>query len=456
MPHDQRNAVPAQEFPTSPAADLLSLSSGIWPTTAAADENGTLTIGGIPVTEIAERHGTPVYVFDETDFRKRCDRFRKAFEDFDVYYAGKAFLSRTTARLAEAAGLSLDVCTEGELAFAEAVGFPGDRILMHGNNKSTEELAAALDYGVGRIVVDSFAELDRLRDLLPRFPGVRPQVLLRVTVGVHADTHDYIATAHEDQKFGFSLVSGEAAAAVRRVLDDGLLELRGLHSHIGSQILGTAGFEAAAKRLLELRAQFVREGAQLPELDLGGGFGIAYSPEDEPTEPEDMADILRTVVAKECAVLGVDVPRLAIEPGRAIVGPSGVTLYTVGTVKHREGIRTFVAVDGGMSDNVRTALYDATYSVRLAGRTSDAPLRLSRVVGKHCDAGDVVVRDDHLPADVRVGDLLAVPGTGAYCRSLAHNYNQVPRPPVVAVADGETRVIVRRETIDDLLRLDMG
>ncbi|CAL9564038.1 Diaminopimelate decarboxylase [Streptomyces sp. enrichment culture] len=438
------------------AADRLSLSSGIWPSTAAENEKGVLMLGGMAATEIAERHGTPVYVFDETDFRRRCARFRKAFEDFDVYYAGKAFLSRATARMAEEEGLSLDVCTAGELAFAKAVGFPPDRILMHGNNKSTEELAAALEYGVGRIVVDSFAELDRLGDLVPRFPGARPRVLLRVTVGVRADTHAHIATAHEDQKFGFSLVSGEAGAAVRRVLADGVLELRGLHSHIGSQILGTTGFEAAAKRLLELRAQFVREGADLPELDLGGGFGIAYTPGDEPTEPEEMADILRTLVAKECAALGVDVPRLAIEPGRAIAGPSGVTLYTVGTVKHREGIRTFVAVDGGMSDNVRTALYDATYSVRLAGRASDAPPQLVRVVGKHCDAGDVVVRDDQLPSDVRPGDLLAVPGTGAYCRSLAHNYNHVPRPPVVAVVDGTSREIVRRETIDDLLRLDMG
>ncbi|MFD9099218.1 diaminopimelate decarboxylase [Streptomyces collinus] len=456
MPHDQRNAVSAKESHPAHTADHLSLSSGIWPTTASADEHGILTIGGVPITEIAKYYGTPVYIFDEADFLQRSDRFRKAFNDFDVYYAAKAFLSRTTARLAEASGLSLDVCTAGELALAMDAGFPAGRILMHGNNKSAEEIAAGLDYGVGRIVVDSFAELDRLRDLVPRFPGVRPSILLRVTVGVQADTHNYIATAHEDQKFGFSLASGEAAAAVRRVLADGLLELRGLHSHIGSQILGTAGFEAAAKRLLELHAQFVREGAKLPELDLGGGFGIAYAPDDVPTEPEEMAHILRTVVAKECAALGIDVPRLAIEPGRAIVGPSGVTLYTVGTVKHREGIRTFVAVDGGMSDNLRTALYDATYSVRLAGRVSNAPPQLVRVVGKHCDAGDVVVRDDHLPADVRPGDLLAVPGTGAYCRSLAHNYNHVPRPPVVAVTDGESRVIVRRETIDDLLRLDMG
>lgn len=327
---------------------------------------------------------------------------------------------------------------------------------MHGNNKSAEELAAALEYGVGRIVVDSREELDRLEILAPSFPGRKPSVLLRVTVGVRAATHAHIATAHEDQKFGFSLVSGEAEEAVRRVVRSGLLELRGLHSHIGSQILDTAGFESAAKRLLGLRAHLMGTGVDLPELNLGGGFGIAYTSVDQPTPVEDMADILRTAVAKECAVLGVSVPRLAIEPGRAIAGPSGVTLYRVGTVKRREGIRTFVAVDGGMSDNVRTALYDADYSVQLAGRASDADPTLIRVVGKHCDAGDVVVRDGYLPADVRAGDLLAVPGTGAYCRSLAHNYNQIPRPPVIAVADGQSREIVRRETPEDLMRLDVG
>ncbi|MFD9543884.1 diaminopimelate decarboxylase [Streptomyces sp. NPDC060022] len=447
----------AENQSTTLAPEIGELRPHIWPTTATQGTDGVLSIGGVPATEIAERHGTPAFVFDESDFRMRCAAFRKAFHDFDVYYASKAFLTRTSARLAEEAGLGLDVCTEGELAYAAAVGFPAERVLMHGNNKSAAELAAALEYGVGRIVVDSREELDRLEILAPSFPGTRkPRVLLRVTVGVRADTHAHIATAHEDQKFGFSLVSGEAEDAVRRVVRSDLLELRGLHSHIGSQIFGTAGFEAAAKRLLGLRAHLMQTGVDLPELNLGGGFGIAYTSEDQPTPVEDMADILRTVVAKECATLGVPVPRLAIEPGRAIAGPSGVTLYRVGTVKRREGIRTFVAVDGGMSDNVRTALYDADYSVQLAGRVSGADPTLIRVVGKHCDAGDVVVRDGYLPADIRAGDLLAVPGTGAYCRSLAHNYNQIPRPPVIAVADGQSREIVRRETAEDLMRLDVG
>ncbi|WP_330343282.1 diaminopimelate decarboxylase [Streptomyces sp. NBC_00557] len=436
--------------------EVRALRPGIWPATAEQGPDGVLSIGGVPVTDIAERYGTPAYVFDEADFRKRCTTFREAFHDFDVYYASKAFLTRTSARIAKETGLSLDVCTEGELAYAKAVDFPAERILLHGNNKSEADLAAALAYGVGRIVVDSAEELDRLEELVPRFPGSRPGVLLRVTVGVQADTHAYIATAHEDQKFGFSLVSGDAEQAVRRVADNSLLELRGLHSHIGSQILDTAGFEAAAKRLAELRARLAQDGIELPELDLGGGFGIAYTEDDVPTPAKEMADILRTVVEKECAALGVSMPRLAIEPGRAIAGPAGVTLYRVGAVKHRAGIRTFVAVDGGMSDNVRTALYDAAYSVQLAGRVSDAPPALVRVVGKHCDAGDVVVREDHLPSDVRAGDLLAVPGTGAYCRSLAHNYNQIPRPPVIAVTEGRAREIVRRETVEDLMRLDVG
>lgn len=445
-------------IPTEPGPDVevRALRPGIWPTTSEQTSGGVLSIGGVPVTEVAERYGTPAYIFDEADFRQRCTDFREAFHDFDIYYASKAFLTRTSARMVEETGLGLDVCTEGELAYARSVDFPAERILLHGNNKSEADLAAALEYGVGRIVADSVEELDLLESLVPSFPGSRPRVLLRVTVGVQADTHEHIATAHEDQKFGFSLVSGEAEAAVRRVADSELLELRGLHSHIGSQILGTAGFEAAAKRLVELRAKLAEDGIELPELDLGGGFGIAYTSQDEPTPAKEMADVLRTVVAKECAALGVSVPRLAIEPGRAIAGPAGVTLYRVGAVKHRKGIRTFVAVDGGMSDNVRTALYEATYSVQLAGRRSDAPPTLVRVVGKHCDAGDVVVREDHLPSDIHAGDLIAVPGTGAYCRSLAHNYNQIPRPPVIAVSEGRAREIVRRETVEDLMRLDVG
>ena len=265
-------------------------------------------------------------------------------------------------------------------------------------------------------------------------------MLVRVTVGVEAHTHEYIATAHEDQKFGFSLTGGAAAEAVRRVLDDGVLELRGLHSHIGSQIFDTSGFEVSARRVLKLHADIHREyGVELPELDLGGGFGIAYTTQDTPSEPDALAGELMQIIKQECAALHLAVPHLSVEPGRAIVGPAMFTLYEVGTVKDVDGIRTYVWVDGGMSDNIRTALYDAAYSATLAGRASAEPPILARVVGKHCESGDIVVKDEFLPADVRAGDLLAVPGTGAYCRSMASNYNHVPRPPVVAVVDGAAR-----------------
>ena len=290
---------------------------------------------------------------------------------------------------------------------------------------------------------------------------MRAPVLLRVTVGVEAHTHSYIATAHEDQKFGLSLSGGQAQAAVAQVLARPELELRGLHSHIGSQIFDVQGFEIAARRVLGLHAKVATEhGVVLPELDLGGGFGIAYTTQHDPLAPADLAGGLAEIVGKECADLGVDVPRISVEPGRAIAGPSTFTLYSVGTVKDVDldggGRRRYVAVDGGMSDNIRTALYDADYSATLANRRSDAEPVLSRVVGKHCESGDIVVKDEFLPSDVGPGDLLAVPGTGAYCRSMASQYNHVPRPPVLAARDGQVRVLVRRETEDDLLALDLG
>jgi diaminopimelate decarboxylase len=282
-------------------------------------------------------------------------------------------------------------------------------------------------------------------------------VLVRVTVGVEAHTHEFIATAHEDQKFGFSLSGGAALVAALRILDEDVLELRGLHSHIGSQIFDTNGFEVAARRVIALQAR-IRDarGVRLPELDLGGGFGIAYTSADDPSSPADLAKRMRKIVEDECEATGLAVPRLSVEPGRAIVGPAMFTLYEVGTTKDVDGIRLYVSVDGGMSDNIRTALYGASYSATLAGRRSTAAPALARVVGKHCEAGDIVVKDEFLPADIRPGDLLAVPGTGAYCRSMASNYNHVPRPPVIAVANGSARVIVRRETEDDLLALDVG
>ncbi|QDY10346.1 diaminopimelate decarboxylase [Micromonospora sp. HM134] len=439
-----------------PPADVNALVPQLWPRQVERGADGALTVAGLDVRELAAGYGTPAYVLDEDDLRSRAREFRDAFPDVDVYYAGKAFLCRAVVRMIAEEGLHLDVCSGGELATALSAGMPAERIGFHGNNKSVAELTRALDAGVGRIILDSFTEIDRLT-ALARERGVRPGVLIRVTVGVEAHTHEFIATAHEDQKFGFSLAGGAAAAAAFRVIDEGVLDLRGLHSHIGSQIFDTSGFEVSARRVLALQAQ-IRDarGVELPELDLGGGFGIAYTTQDDPSPPAELAKRLRKIVDSECAAENLAVPHLSIEPGRAIVGPAVFTLYTVGTVKDVDGLRTYVSVDGGMSDNIRTALYDASYSATLADRTSTAEPLLARVVGKHCESGDIVVKDEFLPADVQPGDLVAVPGTGAYCRSMASNYNHVPRPPVVAVRDGRARLIVRRETEEDLLALDVG
>jgi diaminopimelate decarboxylase len=436
--------------------DVNGLVPQLWPRNVARAADGALAVGDLGVRAVAEKFGTPAYVLDEDDLRARCREFRDAFADEDIYYAGKAFLCRAVVRMIAEEGLHLDVCSGGELAVALAAGMPAERIGFHGNNKSASELSRALDAGVGRIIVDSFDEIDRLT-ALARERGPRPRVLIRVTVGVEAHTHEFIATAHEDQKFGFSLAGGAAFAAAARILDEDVLELRGLHSHIGSQIFDTSGFEVAARRVLGLQAQ-IRDarGVELPELDLGGGFGIAYTTQDDPASPYDLAKRLNKIVEDECDGLQLATPRLSIEPGRAIVGPAVFTLYEVGTVKDVDGLRTYVSVDGGMSDNIRTALYNASYSATLASRASAVAPTLARVVGKHCESGDIVVKDEFLPADVQPGDLLAVPGTGAYCRSMASNYNHVPRPPVVAVRDGQARVIVRRETEDDLLALDVG
>jgi diaminopimelate decarboxylase len=441
-----------------PAGDLNELDPIIWPGSATR-ENGVMQLGGIDVRDLAAEHGTPAIVMDEADFRARARAYADAFSGGDVFYAGKAFLSRAVARWVAEEGLGLDVCTGGELAIALAAGFPAERIALHGNNKSPAELRRAVEAGVGRIVLDSYVEIVRLADLAQQ-AGKTVNVLVRVTVGVEAHTHEYIATAHEDQKFGFSLSSGEAAEAVRRVLRQPGLELVGLHSHIGSQIFDTSGFEVSAHRLVGLLREIRDEhGIQLPELDLGGGLGIAYVAGDTPADVGAVAKELRRIVETECATAGLALPRLAVEPGRAIVGPSAVTLYEVGTVKPVDlggTTRTYVSVDGGMSDNVRTALYDAEYTCVLASRVSDAPPMLARVVGRHCESGDVVVKDVWLPEDTVPGDLLAVAATGAYCRSMASNYNHTPRPPVVAVADRASRVLVRRETEDDLMRLDVG
>ncbi|RWZ68790.1 diaminopimelate decarboxylase [Labedella populi] len=414
------------------------------------------------------------------------------------YYAGKAFLSADVVRWMLEAGLNVDVCSGGELALALAAGAPPARIGFHGNNKSQTEIERAVTNGVGTIILDSLQEIDRVAAAAERH-GVRQGVRLRINSGVHAQTHDFLATAHEDQKFGLTLAAAEDAVAAIRAHES--LDFRGLHCHIGSQIFDAGGFSESAHRLLAVHARLLEHGP-VPSLNLGGGFGIAYTPADEPTPIETIARQIAETVAARCAELDIPVPALAFEPGRSIIGGAGVTLYTVGTTKDvvvdvgvdhdlsvgpgAEGrtdgaaaagtsgdldavadldatveaggtaLRRYVSIDGGMSDNARPSLYGADYTVRIVDRASDAAPQLVRLAGKHCESGDIVVNADYLPADVRPGDLVAVPATGAYCFSLASNYNFLTRAAVVAVRDGRARVLVRGETEDQLLARDAG
>ena len=451
----------ASSAPAAPSGDPAALDYAVWPQGAHRGPEGALVIGGVDVRTAARDYSTPLFLLDEDDFRSRAADFRSAYgaEQADIYYAAKAFLATAVARWAVEEGLGIDVASGGELAVALAAAVPGDRLLLHGNNKSRGEIRRALEAGVGRIVVDSLDEVERIAEVA-RELGVQAAVLVRVTVGVEAHTHEFIATAHEDQKFGLSLASGAAQEAIARIVATPELDFRGLHSHIGSQIFDAAGFEVAASRLVGLMVQLQTAGIEVDELDLGGGMGIAYVSDDDPLEVGAMAKAIATIIDGACARAGLRVPRLAFEPGRAIVGPAGVTIYEVGTIKpvvlDHGHERIYVSVDGGMSDNIRTALYDADYTVILASRVSTAEPVLCRVVGKHCESGDVVVRDAWLPADLREGDLLAVAATGAYCRSMASQYNYLPRPAVVAVRDGSCSVVLRRETERDLLALDPG
>ncbi|CAM3981212.1 diaminopimelate decarboxylase [Kibdelosporangium persicum] len=454
--------------PVTPA-EIDELPEQVWPRNATRGQDGAVRLAGVDVRELAEKYGTPLFVMDEDDFRSRCRDHARAFGDPAlVHYASKAFLSVEIARWVAQEGLSLDVCSGGELAIALRAGFPPERIALHGNNKSVAELTAAVEAGIGAVVLDSFHEIVRLDQIAREREVVQP-VLIRVTVGVEAHTHEFIATAHEDQKFGFSLASGDAQEAVRRTLKSGGLQLVGLHSHIGSQIFDVDGFEVAAHRVIKLLAELRDEhGAEaiagLTTVDLGGGLGIAYTPQDDPPPPGWLAEQLRTIVSKECEHEGLEMPRIAVEPGRAIVGPGTVTVYEVGTIKDitlgAGSSRRYVSVDGGMSDNIRTALYDAVYDARLVSRRSDegagdTQAKLSRIVGKHCEAGDVIVRDCWLPDTVAPGDLVAVAATGAYCYAMSSGYNRLPRPAVVAVKEGQARLLLRRETEDDLFALEV-
>jgi diaminopimelate decarboxylase len=449
--------------PQSPA-DALTLAPNVWPQHTVRGDDGVVSIAGVPVTDIAAEFGTPVFVIDEDDFRSRCRTIATAFGGGDnVHYAAKAFLCTEVAHWVNEEGLSLDVASGGELAVALHADFPPERITLHGNNKSVDELTAAIKAGIGYVVLDSMTEIERL-DEIAGAAGVVQDVLVRVTVGVEAHTHEFISTAHEDQKFGLSLANGAAMAAVRRVFATDNLRLVGLHSHIGSQIFDVDGFEVAAHRVIGLLRDVVAEfgvdkTSQLATVDLGGGLGISYLPQDDPPPVQDLAAKLGAIVRNESAAVALPAPRLVVEPGRAIAGPGTITLYQVGTVKDvavsPTAHRRYVSVDGGMSDNIRTSLYGAEYDVRLLSRTSESPPALSRVVGKHCESGDIVVRDTWLPDDVAPSDLLGVAATGAYCYSMSSRYNLIGRPAVVAVRNGQARLILRRETVDDLLSLEV-
>jgi diaminopimelate decarboxylase len=456
--------------PNISIAAMNEISDHIWPKSANRNNDGALVISGLDVRDISQKYLTPLFVLDETDLINRVQKYMKSFskashgskltKETKIFYASKAFTSSLFIKLIVNEGMGVDVATEGELRVALAGGCKPENIVFHGNNKSIDELAFAVDKKVGLFAVDSFFEIARLAQLAID-KNVKPNVLVRVTAGIKAHTHEFVSTAHEDQKFGFSLAAGDAEEAVRRIVKDENLHLVGLHSHIGSQIFDNKGFEIAATRLAELALSIAKEhNVQIEMLNLGGGMGIAYIDSDAPLAIEQMSSELVDIVYKLFTTNGLAMPQLAFEPGRAIVGPSMITLYTVGTTKKIElengEKRTYVAVDGGMSDNIRTALYGAQYSVTLASRLSKAEPMLSRIVGKHCESGDIIVRDCYLPEDLVPGDLVAVAATGAYNRSLSSQYNLVTRPGVISVNNKNITELLRKETYEDVFITDPG
>ena len=450
---------PAATATTGATAAFNGLPAHVWPRNAARGADGVVSIAGVALTDIAERFGTPVMVVDEDDFRSRCRDMARAFGGPEhVHYASKAFLTRTIARWVEEEGLSLDVASENELRIALMADFPAARITAHGNNKDDAFLRACVDEGVGHVVLDSDQELERL-DAIAGEAGRAQHVMIRVKPGIEAHTHEFVATSHEDQKFGFSLASGSAYRAAEAAVKAANLELVGLHCHVGSQVFDAQGFTAAADRVLELYSRIHDElGVVLPELDLGGGYGIAYTEDEQPLDVDEVADDLLTAVAKTAAELGIEAPSVLVEPGRAIAGPGTVTVYEVGTVKDvtiDEGAqRRYLSVDGGMSDNIRPALYGSLYDARVVSRTVDGTATPTRIVGSHCESGDVLIRDAEYPDDIRRGDLVALAATGAYTYAMSSRYNAFNRPAIVSVRDGAVTPMMRRETIEDFLALE--
>jgi len=427
-----------------------------WPLTADRDaDTGAVLIGGVSAADLADQHGTPLWVVDEHDLRARARAYRDAFLGATICYASKAWCTVGLLQIAAEEGLWIDVATGGELHTAKVAGVPLQTVVFHGNNKSLDELRMAAQLGVGRVVVDSFDELERLQVVGDELDHTFP-VWLRITPGIDAHTHEYVRTGHDDSKFGFTLSLGLADQALLRAQATDHVDLVGIHAHIGSQIFGTDPFVANAEVMVELLARWRQEhGVTLGELNLGGGMGIRYTHEDHPVEVVRYGEAVLSAVAAACGRHDLPAPHVFIEPGRAIVAPSTVTLYRVGTIKHLPGLRTYLSVDGGMSDNIRPALYQAEHEVGLANREGSGELEAFTIVGKHCESGDLVRERAALPADVRVGDVIAVAATGAYTESMASNYNRVPRPAAVIVRDGQVRPLIRRETYDDLVARDV-
>ncbi|MFJ4650938.1 diaminopimelate decarboxylase [Nocardia sp. NPDC088792] len=429
------------------------LDSTVWPRETHYDADGRITVGGVALADIADQYGTPTYVLDEGEVRSRCQAYQKWFPEAEIIYAGKALLTRAVAEWIAAEGLSLDVCSAGELAVALASGVDPAKIVLHGNGKPFGELEKAINAGVGRIVVDSLTEITLLSAL-----AERPQrVLLRVTPDIDVHGHPAVRTGVTDQKFGFPIGSTAVKEAVDRIVRQPNLELAGLHCHIGSQIYDTFPYGEAVRRMVGEMARIRDEfGVTLTDLDLGGGHAVAYRSGDAEMNLPELSDIVEDSLDAACQRHGFPRPRIALEPGRAIVARAGVTLYRVLSVKHVEGGHTYVTVDGGMCDNPRVALYGARYDAVVANRHPSGPHMTATIAGRYCEAGDILAHDVRLPVDLRPGEVLAMPCTGAYHHSLASSYNGVGRPPIVAVRDGQCRELVRRETIEDLMCRDIG
>ena len=444
------------KYPTSLFSSNLTFAG-------EGENGGVLAIAGCSAEKLVKEFGSPLFVIDQADFFLRAKSWRQvldtSFGGGQLYYAAKSFICIEIAKWLKELKLGLDVCSAGELAVALAADFPASDIEFHGNNKSESEITTAIKAGVGTVVIDSFDELTRVAEIAKSLKKTQ-KVYLRLTPGVDAHTHEFISTAHEDVKFGFSIASGAANEAIEKCMEQSSLNLAGIHCHIGSQIFEVEGFKIAAQRLVAVLATFRdKYSKELAELNIGGGYGIAYTKDESGISPDVVIPAIASVIKDECAKAKLAVPRISIEPGRAIVGPTTTTLYLVGTTKSVKldngSERRYISVDGGMSENIRPALYGAVYSAFLANRSSTAELISSRVVGKHCETGDILISEINLPSDIKAGDLLAIPATGAYGRSMASNYNHISRPAVITVINGSARVILRRENEQDLLNLDV-